>query len=180
MIGEISAMTKLETKRLILRPLAVGDAADIVKMAGDKDVARMTTRIPHPYTYDDALNFIAAVGDEPVFAITFNRRLIGCMGIHRAEKGEAEIGYWLGKAWWGRGFATEAARKIIRYGFHTLGLSRIVAGHFSDNPASKRVLRKCGFQATGQQQRFSASRDKEATCNMYALDRDAAERQGLI
>lgn len=173
-------MTKLETDRLVLRLLAAGDVAPIIKMAGDADVARMTMRMPHPYTYDDARAFIAKARNAPVFAITLNDRLIGCTGIHPADDGAADMGYWLGKSWWGQGFATEAVLELVRYGFRGLGLSRIKAGHFTDNPASERVLKKCGFHAIGQCQRFCTARNRDVTCNDYALDRDVAERQGLI
>ena len=183
--GAQTAMT-IETERLILRPLASSDATRLTQLAGDIGVARMTMRMPHPYTFDNARSFIGAARKSPVFAITLSKRIIGCIGIHSENAihpendGNAELGYWIGKSWWGQGFATEAVREMVRHGFFDLHLDCIKAGHFTDNPASGRVLQKCGFRIAGQSQRFCVARDAEVACEDYVLDRGTAERQGLI
>ena len=102
----------LKTERLVLRPTQMADAATITALASEFDVARMTARMPHPYAIGDARAWIGQMAEsgETVFAITLTGQLIGCAGYTPLDGKRAEIGYWLGKPWWGQGFATEAAR----------------------------------------------------------------------
>ena len=151
-------MPTLYTARLVLRPLAESDASDLVRLAGAREIAATTLRIPHPYSDADAVEFIAACsknagqGSAVVFAITLQTgELCGAGGleidpIHR----NAEIGYWIGVPYWGRGFATEAAAILLDFGFTHLNLHRIFAAHFVDNPASGRVLQKIGMTYEGR------------------------------
>jgi RimJ/RimL family protein N-acetyltransferase len=148
----------LYTARLVLRPLAESDAGDLVRLAGAREIAATTLRIPHPYTHTDAVAFIAACaentrhGVNSVFAVTLQSgELCGACGleidaIHR----HAEIGYWIGVPYWGRGFASEASAIVTDFGFAHLGLHRIFAFHFLENPASGRVLQKIGMRYEGR------------------------------
>lgn len=151
-------LPRLQTQRLLLRPLEVDDAPQIVKLAGDRRVAATTLNIPHPYGMDIAEDFIYAVRHDMqkkrgyVFAITKQRenKLLGCIGltlqrIHMS----AELGYWLGVPYWGKGYTTEAAKRLVDFGFEDLELNRIFAVWFTDNPASGRVLEKCGMKHEG-------------------------------
>src|SRR5690606_28660374 len=142
--------TTLRTDRLVLRLPALEDAVPLQALCCNWEVVRMTSRVPHPYTLDHARSWIAgraaswAAGRAYAFALTCDGIVIGVAGIE-SKDGEHEIGYWIGQPWWGRGLATEAVGRLCRFGFDDLGLERLVAGHFDDNPASGRVLAKCGF-----------------------------------
>jgi ribosomal-protein-alanine N-acetyltransferase len=153
-----AAPLHLQTERLHLRPYAFGDAGDIQRYAGDYDVARMTTSIPYPYEDGMAEEWIESQaaarerGDELVWAIEprDGGSLIGAIGMTgRPEIEAAEMGYWIAKPYWGRGYATEAARAVISCGFDTMGLHRIYARHWTHNPASGRVMQKAGMTYEG-------------------------------
>lgn len=165
------------TKRLTLRPLTSTDAAQISHLAGDLDVARMTARIPHPYSEQQARQWIGeSDAGEFVRGIAVRSELIGCCGYLPIEEDAApqhddpiaEIGYWLGKPFWGQGFATEAATALIDV-CHQHGFKTILAGHFHDNPASGAILKKLGFQQTGQEHRWGEARNKLDLAVRYIL-----------
>jgi RimJ/RimL family protein N-acetyltransferase len=110
-------------------------------------------RIPHPYTLADAQAFLTAAnagGGEIVFLITaWDGAVLGCCGIGKRDGEHPEVGYWLGVPFWGKGYATEAARALIDHAFGELGYDVLVSGARVSNPASRRVLQKCGFEWTG-------------------------------
>ncbi|HXQ84933.1 MAG TPA: GNAT family N-acetyltransferase [Xanthobacteraceae bacterium] len=141
----------LETERLTLRAPHLADAEAIARFANDRRVAENTARIPYPYSVDDAEQFIAAVNGqcgEAIFVITLDSEVIGACGVE-PRAGAAEIGYWLGAPFWGCGYATEAVRAVIDHAFGDFGHKALQAGARVSNPASRRVLEKCGFQWTG-------------------------------
>lgn len=139
----------MRTQRLLLRDLTPRDARRIAMLASDWDVARMTGRIPYPYSEQLAHQWISDLAEgEYVQAIVHQNVLVGICG-YVPDGDAAEIGYWIGKPWWGRGFATEAAGAIIGHCFIEAGFERITCGHFADNPASGRVIAKLGFRFTG-------------------------------
>lgn len=153
------ADTRLETQRLILRPYRIDDIPALVHLAGAREVAATTLRIPHPYTEQDARDYVAtcqleaASGPVTRFAITLHStgELIGGIGFRlEADHHRAELGYWIGVPYWGLGYATEAARPMLDYGFEALRLHRIYASHVTGNPASGRVLLKIGMQYEGR------------------------------
>jgi RimJ/RimL family protein N-acetyltransferase len=163
----------LQTERLTLRPLRAADAAAITLYAGDFDVARMTTSIPHPFALDDAEGFIARMARadparELVLAIEHRRNgLIGVLGFHPNPDGATEIGYWLGRPFWGAGCMTEAAAAALAWVRKSWNRRFLASGHFADNPASGAVLIKTGFLYTGVVvPRFSRARDAEADTRM--------------
>lgn len=165
---------KIRTQRLILRPPILVDAARICLLAGDYDVASMTGTIPHPYSEQMAAAWIAEAiaGEEGVvFVIERESSLIGCTGYRAFGDDHAELGYWIGKPYWGKGYATEAVGALIAHAFGSDGFDYLKAGHFTDNPASARILRKLGFVAQGEEMRDSAARGAEAHCVTYRLDR---------
>jgi RimJ/RimL family protein N-acetyltransferase len=162
----------MRTERLLLRPLEARDALPISRLASDWDVARQTAQIPHPYPLTVADQWIASLGaDEFVRAIEFEGELIGACGFVANGPHEAEIGYWLGRPYWGRGFATEAARALVAHCFLNLGHKRLTCCHFTDNPASARVIRKLGFRRTGTCRTWCAARGAETDCVVYARRR---------
>lgn len=169
---------ELNTARLTLRRPALADAPRIAEIANDVDVARMTTQMPHPYSLHDAHDWLEGMNvreasDDLAFAITLPSSLpIGVIGLHRVNAGHApEIGYWIGKPWWGEGFATEALSAVLDWCRNQWGQRWIASGHFADNPASGNVLCKAGFLYTGVvENRFSRARGcKVATRKMVWL-----------
>jgi len=149
----------LQTARLGLRAYSLSDVADLVRLAGARDVAATTLRIPHPYHAQEAVDFIASCqpdadrGLSVRFAITLRDtgELCGGVGLRmEAAHQRAELGYWIGTPYWGHGYATEATAAVLQYGFDTLGLQRIYASLFSGNLASSRVLQKIGMRHEGR------------------------------
>ena len=142
----------LETKRLALRAPRLEDAKTMVALANDRRIAENTARIPHPYKMSDAEGFITGAnkaGGEAVFLITLrDKTVIGACGV-TAREATPELGYWLGVPYWGNGYATEALHAVIDYAFTDLAHEALQAGARVTNPASRRVLEKCGFQWTG-------------------------------
>jgi RimJ/RimL family protein N-acetyltransferase len=143
----------LETERLILRAPRLEDAKAIAVLANDRRVAENTARIPHPYKLADAELFITSVdkgeGEAAFVVAQRDGAIMGAAGIAKLDGETAEIGYWLGVPYWGKGYATEAARAVIDYAFEELDHATLHAGARVTNPASRRVLEKCGFQWSG-------------------------------
>jgi len=148
---------ELETPRLRLRPFRGSDVPEIVRLAGHPRIAATTLYVPHPYAPSDAETWLgahgpaAAAGTGFTFAITTcEGRLVGAMGLDLVPRHRrAELGYWIGVEHWGRGFATEAGRAVLDFGFGTLGLNRVEAHCFAGNAASVRVLEKLGMRFEG-------------------------------
>ena len=155
----------IRTKRLTLRLLRESDADDLVAGLGDAAVSQMLARVPHPYRRSDAEAFVALsrrrahAGHYLNLAIVHDSSVVGGIGIN-AMPITCEIGYWLARPWWGRGFATEAAEAILTYGFEVLGLKLIRSGVYIDNRASLRVQQKLGFTVVGRSMRRSLARGK--------------------
>lgn len=152
----------LESERLILRGFRKSDASDVQRLAGAFELADTTLTIPHPYEDGVAEVWIAghqdafASGSGVSFAMTLksDSTLIGAMSLMCVESGhQAELGYWVGVPYWGRGFCTEAGRLVVEYAFSELNLVRIYARHLVRNPSSGRVLRKIGFALEGTRRR---------------------------
>ena len=170
------------TERLLLRPAWPEDARELFAGIADKRVVRNLARAPWPYSFKHARDFVMRTHDPryPVFLITMpgnkGSHLIGCVGIDRSDSADVELGYWIAQPFWGRGFASEAARGALEVA-RLLGYERVEAGHFTDNPASGRVLRKVGFRPTGKvEDRHSCGRDGKAPCALYRMDlSEAAE-----
>ena len=140
----------LETKRLKLRAPRLEDAKTVAALANDRRIAENTARIPHPYKLSDAETFVANKGGEALFLITArDGAIMGACGFVAGGKETPELGYWLGVPYWGNGYATEALHAVVDYAFTDLGHEALQAGARVTNPASRRVLEKCGFQWTG-------------------------------
>lgn len=147
----------LQTRRLVLRGFTMADVPAVQRLANDPDVARNTLNIPHPYTNQDAEDWITSHpdqlqrGESVTYAVTTPADgVVGAVGlILETEHARAELGYWVGRPYWGRGYATEAARAVVEWGFRSLDLHRIHASHFPRNPASGQVLRKLGMRHEG-------------------------------
>jgi RimJ/RimL family protein N-acetyltransferase len=165
----------LETERLVLRAPRLADVKAVAALANDRRIAENTLRIPHPYRAADAEAFIGAANasdEEVVFLATLrDGSIIGACGIAMFDGVTPEIGYWFGVPFWGNGYATEAARALVDHAFTALGHEHLVAGARVSNPASRRVLEKCGFQWTGVGLYRIRSIKSSAPCDRFRIDR---------
>lgn len=168
----------LTTDRLVLRQFLPADAPTIQRLGGAPEVAAGTF-LPHPYADGMAEEWIAsqqasyAQGQQIVFALTRTGALIGAMGLmvdwtHQ----HAQLGYWIGVPYWNQGYATEAARAVLRFGFADLGLQRIWAPHFAGNLASGRVMQKIGMRYEGCQRAHYCHQGRFVDAVLYGILRD--------
>jgi len=165
----------LKTERLVLRAPRPDDAKAIASLINDRRIAENTARIPHPYSLADAHAFLAQVNRdacEHAFLITLtDGTIIGGCGIHVLSGGDPELGYWIGVPYWGRGYVTEAARVLIDHAFGALGYERLTSRARVSNPASSRVLEKCGFQWSGVALIRIRALKSSAPVDCFRLDR---------
>lgn len=169
------------SERLVLRPFRLDDVPVVTKLAGDAVIAGTTLRIPHPYRELDAEKWIKthALGfrkrDFVVFAVVRRVReaLIGAIELTLDIPNErAELGYWIGRRYWNRGYATEAAGSLLMYGFVELGLNRIHAHHLVSNTASGKVLEKIGMKREGFLRQHVRKWDSFEDIVLYGMVRD--------
>jgi RimJ/RimL family protein N-acetyltransferase len=163
----------LATVRLVLRAPRRSDVKAIASLANDRRIAANTARIPHPYCIEDAEQFVAAVNKregEACFVIMLECAPIGVCSVDLREDGP-EVGYWVGVPYWGRGFATEAVRALIDHAFGDLEHDTLISGARVNNPASRRVLEKCGFQWTGVRLSRIRAINSAAPIDRFRLDR---------
>lgn len=166
---------EIQTKRLKLRGLRMSDAQRIARLCGDPAVATMILRAPLPYLEVAAEGFIMTMaarkplGEDFVYAVDLpGEGLVGVIGAHKAGEESFEVGYWYGRPYWGRGLASEALHGFLSEA-HKLGDLR--AGHFTDNPASGRVLEKGGFAYTGEtENKFSLARGASAPVKLMRYE----------
>ncbi len=165
------------TERLLLRPGWVEDAPALTEAFAREDIVMNLATAPWPYAIDEAEIYLGrsrkpGEADLLIFQRTMGPpRLIGGIGLADRD-GEMELGYWIVPSHWGLGFATEAGRAVVAMARDTLRLTRLVSGHFTDNPASGHVLDKLGFVATGREMRTSRALGIEVPCITMALDLD--------
>jgi ribosomal-protein-alanine N-acetyltransferase len=148
---------RLETERLILRPFEDSDATDVFELRKDPEVSY--NLLSETRSQDESVSWVAraqdSVANKEVYPVAIvlkeNRRLMGMCGLFRVswEHMHAELIYWLGKEFWGKGYMTEAARRTVQFGFEELGLERISVGCFARNKASARIIEKLGFTPEG-------------------------------
>jgi RimJ/RimL family protein N-acetyltransferase len=175
----VNAKPTLRTARLVLGEFTLGDAADVQRLAGAREIADTTLAIPHPYELKHALEWIeqqqleTAGGPSLSFAVRLlsTGALIGSVGLRDIdpEHRHAELGFWIGRDWWGHGYAREAAGAVLRFGFEVLELNRISAHHLARNPASGRVLRAVGMQREGMLRQRVRKWEKYEDVVLYAI-----------
>lgn len=167
----------IRSERLFLRPGWPEDWQELLAGIGDEAVVRNLAKAPWPYTADHARDFAGRAQDArlPHFFVTLPSssepaRIVGSIGLGHGEDGEVQLGYWVARDHWNRGYATEAARAVLRLA-RVLGHRRVAANHFADNPASGRVLRKVGFKPTGRiEPRFSLARGTRVPAVLHAVE----------
>ena len=169
---------QLALSRCTLRPWRVGDEASLVHYADNRNVWRnLKDRFPSPYTAADADAWIKRASEQAPatsFAIVVEGAAVGGIGIELGTdvfRRSAEIGYWLGEPFWGRGIATEALRAMTEYAFERFDICRLEAGVFDWNPASARVLEKAGYTLEGRARRGVVKDGRTGDRLLYALVR---------
>jgi len=175
------------TPRLLLRPGFPEDAPALATAMSDAAIARNLAVVPWPYSLRDAEAFLASPRDPILPSLLIFERgagapqLVGSCGLGRRPSGAVEMGYWIARSHWGRGLATEACTALIDIA-RTLGLARLEASHFIDNPASARVLEKLGFESTGliaPRRNCARGADVPARLMRLPLAAGAAEKASL-
>lgn len=171
---------RIETRRLWLRWPRARDAQAIVRLAGERAVAEMTARIPHPLPRTEVEAFLldarARNSAGAGLTLALSRRsdpagLIGIVGLAEGADGVPELGYWLGRPDWGTGLMSEAARALVDAFFAYAGGEVVQASAGVENEASRHVLAACGFQHAGRAQRAFPARGRDLTVDLYRLDR---------
>ncbi|MEE9150314.1 MAG: GNAT family N-acetyltransferase [Thermoplasmata archaeon] len=170
---------QLESETLILRPLLEQDSESLYKNVKEYEIAKWTINIPHPYPEDDAINFIKESQEHMEKGLAYHfaillkdtSELVGVMsliGVNKKHK-NAELGYWISKRYWNKGIATEAASKMLEFGFRNLDLQRISARCFQDNDSSIRVMAKIGMEYEGRFRKEILRENKFIDMIYYAI-----------
>ena len=150
----------METERLILRRWGETDAEALYKYASDPDLGPRAGWPPHKSVEESLMAIIAYFLNDSTWAVVLKEtgEIIGCVGYHPSSRSnisiaedEAEVGYWIAKPYWNQGICTEALREVVKYCFQTKGFNALLGSHFIDNPASGKVMEKCGFADTGRE-----------------------------
>jgi ribosomal-protein-alanine N-acetyltransferase len=170
----------LETNRLILRPFNLSDANAVEELANHHLIADTTLNIPHPYPKGAASDWITRLGEHSenntshTFAVTAkeNGELLGSMTIRYEKYNKAELAYWIGVPFWGKGYATEAATRLLQYGFEEKQLNKIFAAAFTRNPASSKVMEKIGMTYEGTFKQHVQKNGQFEDLAFYALLKD--------
>jgi RimJ/RimL family protein N-acetyltransferase len=171
----------LETERLVLRPISRDDLPVLTSLADDEGVATMTTRMPYPFSLQDAVNWFDALVDpdtgvrEIAFAITLRGDVVpfGIIGLTLGDGNEIpEVGFWLGRDYWNKGYMTEALGAVLDYAFLALGLSVVGSSAFPENAASIRVQEKLGFNYVGRESRPAPARGRRRDVKVYRITQE--------
>lgn len=158
---------ELRTARLLLRGFTAADAPSVQRFLNEWEVARAMLAVPYPYEDGMAEAWIAShrqayeTRESFTWAVVLREEdLVGSVALHLNARDEnAELGYWIGRPYWGHGYATEAAEESVRFGFGELGLHRIHANHFGSNPASGKVMRNIGMTYEGTRPEHNKRRE---------------------
>jgi RimJ/RimL family protein N-acetyltransferase len=171
-------LPKLETERLFLTELEAGDIPQIVEYAANKSISEYTLNLPHPYSEKDAVYWINLSNQglknrtNYIFAIRLksSNEFIGGIGLTVEQKFfRAEIGYWIAEPFWNKGYATEATKSIIEFGFNRLELNKLTSSHLEKNPASGKVMVKCGMTKEGELKEHVCKNTVFHTLILYGL-----------
>lgn len=161
-------MICLTTNRLVLKPLQATDMTRLVELIGTPEVVNNLSQVPSPYTLKDAEEWLAVVSGEKFnLNIFLDDALIGAVALSDNHDGSYELGYWVGSEYWGCGYATEAAAGLLEFAAAQINPLNVSASVFQGNYASANVLKKLGFNATGEGEVFSLSRQEQVATKKY-------------
>ncbi|MGE5476767.1 MAG: GNAT family N-acetyltransferase, partial [Bacteroidales bacterium] len=180
-VGSVWRGHPLLSARLKLRPLTEADAPRLTQLLDDWEVVKYTAAIPHPYTLNDGISFIASQRERARtgkgVALAMERSLdgdvIGVIGFGLETDGTPELGWWLGRAFWNQGYATEAARRLVRHLIADLGFSSVWAAAHPDNAGSQAVMAKLGMTLANHQRVGQPARGDSVVMPVYGLTADA-------
>jgi len=167
----------LVTERLVLRPPHEDDTAELIALANNPRVAEMLSRMPYPYGEAEARSFLNSSAQPRSAGAVYSATLaetgafVGCAGLNATDRG-LELGYWIGEPYWRRGYATEAAHALVDLAFRATTINVLHVSCRVINPASRRVIHKCGFQYAGQGMLNSIVAGR-VPVERYRLDRKA-------
>lgn len=158
----------ITTGRLLLRRFELEDAGDVRRLAENRNLSKTTLNIPWPYGPGVAEKWIGTHARNWTFRtsaswaiiVAESQTLVGAITLTWMNRSTAELGYWIGEPYWGRGYCSEAAGALIQFAFAELGIKRLVAEHLRSNPASGRVMQKTGMRQVGSARRRDRYRDK--------------------
>jgi len=159
-------MNQIKTKRLVLKkPTKKINKKLIVSQIGDWEVAKWLSDVPYPYTEQKAEEWLNNINDDDLlFSIFRNNSLIGGVGLSLEEDNDLDLGFWIGRDHWGKGYATEAAMGLIKYTQKEFNFKQIKACYIKGNTGSSNVLRKLGFEEIGECKEYFLSRKKTMPC----------------
>ena len=164
----LGAMIEIKTERLFLKKFSATDKNSLIALIGDSRVSETLSNVPFPYTSEDADYWLDSVKkNELRLSIRLNDALIGGIGLTHGDDGYCELGYWLGREYWGRGYATEASNSLLNYVRENTSLRKFRANVYKENIASSKVLQKLGFKQTGEGEVFSLSEQANISCFKY-------------
>ena len=172
-------MKEIRTERLLIKTPEISDKFELTQLINDKDVIKWLSDIPVPYTLNHAEEFIERSQKEALkqesynFMIFHNGKMLGGIGLRDLYNKSCQVGYWLGKQYWGNGFATEALRSILDFGFGQLNLEKIYADYKIGNEGSIRVLAKCGFEYSRKKYEYDSELKEEALLTEVILRKEA-------
>jgi ribosomal-protein-alanine N-acetyltransferase len=166
----------IRTGHFTIRPYRPGDLPSLVRHINDKEIVRYMLSVPHPYTEKHGKAWIRMTRNAARrknrtsidCAIEIDGEVVGGFGIFKIDDHKAEIGYWLGRRYWGKGIMTRVVKEITKYGFNELGLRRIYATTMIPNKASIRVLEKAGFKYEATMRKYAKKANKFIDANLYA------------
>jgi len=178
----MSLPRRIASPPIVLRVFTPADAPRVAELCGDWQVAQMTALIPHPYSLEMAQSFINAcreacdTGPMPTYAIARaeDGALVGAIGVTTTPEAGESLGYWIGRPHWGNGYATAAARAMLALAFSRLGIDAMTAIHLVSNPASGRVMAKCGMTEVRREMR--THRGEVAEFRVWTIDAAGWER----
>ena len=160
-------MKEIRTERLLIKTPEIDDKFELTQLINDKDVIKWLSEIPFPYTLSHAEEFIERSRERVLkqesynFMIFQDKKMIGGIGLSEFNNKSCQVGYWLGRQYWGNGFATEALKSILDFGFDQLNLEKIYAAYKIGNEGSVRVLAKCGFEYSRKKYEYDSELNEE-------------------
>ena len=160
-------MKEIRTERLLIKTPEIDDKFELTQLINDKDVIKWLSEIPFPYTLCHAEEFIERSRERVLkqesynFMIFQDKKMIGGVGLSEFNNKSCQVGYWLGKKYWGNGFATEALKSILDFGFDQLNLEKIYAAYKIGNEGSIRVLNKSGFEYSRKKYEYDSVLNEE-------------------
>ena len=170
-------MTVIKTERLIIKSPELEDVDTMVALVNNWEITKWLSNVPYPYLQSDGIGFIKRskqkheTGSSYNYLVFFQDALVGGVGLSLQENGIYNLGYWVGKQYWGQGIATEASYALLSFGFDNLRQTKIQAGYFDGNDASARVLKKLGFINLGRKKLFSKSQNQVLCDHMMYLEK---------